>query len=200
MLIKKEFVERTNVTSVICRGFNNYFPIPSIGESKRAKFRTAVVLKKVDWLDPWGMYAPVFSRVVQNVSDTLAAAIQIDCPDVPSGFVGSFSELRDVEARLMTKDHEYQPIAPSEIRFFCDGEIVCRMDLEDWSDVGKIEPYALSYTYSFYSFDIKVDADVARVVRQQLESESCISEVVVFKEIDRPKWYWPLLTALRRLR
>lgn len=190
--------ERTHVTSAICRGFNNYFPVPSVGKDGHAKFRTAVVLKKVDWLDSWGMYAAVFSRIVQAVSETLTATMQIDCPDVPRGYVGSFTELNDVEARLMMEDPEYQPDAPSEIRFLRDDEVVCMMSFEDWSDVGKIEPYALSYTCAFYSSVSTVDTDVARVVRQQLESESCISAIGMFKELDRPKWYWPLLTALRR--
>lgn len=60
------------------------------------------------------------------------------------------------------EDSEFEENTPSEITFLKGGVPICLMMLEDWSDIGKIEPYTASYTYSFYCCDANMDMMISQ--------------------------------------
>ena len=71
------------------------------------------------------------------------------------------------------------------------------MELEDWSDVGKVEPYSCSYTFSFYSHDVNVNEKIGNELQKFLSSEKAISGVSEVYEVPQPKWYWPILNTIK---
>lgn len=71
------------------------------------------------------------------------------------------------------------------------------MTLEDWSDIGKVEPYSCSYTFSFYSCGGKIDALINDSIVAQLSQEADVCEVKTIHESASPKWYWPILNTIK---
>ena len=73
------------------------------------------------------------------------------------------------------------------------------MTLENWCDIGTIEPYACSYTFSFYSYDADINLKLTKVIVSLLKGKSKNCELSFFKERDYPQWYWPIVSFLRSL-
>ena len=188
---------KNKITAYVCSGFNNNFDVPKIDGTRRAVYRSAVIIKKVDWLDTWSAYEDIVCRIIQKVQSCLSSEIEIDYPEVSHGFVKSLPELRNVERTLSALDSEYSSEPLTEIRFLICGRQTCLMTLEDWSDIGKPEPYAISYTYSFYSYDATVDKQIRESIRAQLFAETAVGDVKEHQECAVPKWYWPLMDIFR---
>lgn len=176
-------MSRNKIKIFICRGFNDNFGVPEIDNGVRARYRTAVVVKKNDWRDEWDDYDALVWRIIQNVADDLSAEMKISCPEHESGYVTSLSQWREWYA-----ENENNVLdTPTEILFIKEGRTLCFMRFEDWSDVGKIEPYAVSYTYSFYSYDSSIDNKLAKSVRARLTDDLDAGEIIENKECPSPK-------------
>lgn len=182
---------------IICRGFNNNFDVPRVDGKGAAQFRTAIIIKKKDFYDGWEVYDAFLWRIVQRIISDLDATILIKCPESEFGLVKSLDELREWQKQQAAEDPDFGIDAPTEVRFFNRESFLCLMLLEDWSDIGKIEPYACSYTYSFYSYDVKVDAKVSASLERALDVDSEMVSVSHIQEEPFPKWYWPLINKLK---
>ena len=77
-------------------------------------------------------------------------------------------ELRAWQKQQDATDPEFGIDVPTEIRFIKGDDVLCLMTLEDWSDIGKVEPYSCSYTFSFYSYREKVHALINDSIVAQL--------------------------------
>ena len=94
-------------------------------------------------------------------------------------------------------DSELGIDVPTEIRFMKGTSTLCLMTLEDWSDIGKVEPCSCSYTFSFYSYENGMDKTVNDSIVTQLSQEEELGEIKAIQECASPKWYWPLLDMVR---
>ncbi len=190
-------MKRNKIKTYICHGFNNYFDVPDISSRCRATCRTAVVVKKVDFFDNWKVYDALVWRVIQRVATDLSAEMKIKCPDSKAGFVNSLSQWKRCQEDAAKEDSEFEENTPSEITFLKGGVPICLMMLEDWSDIGKIEPYAASYTYSFYCCDANMDMMISKAIKVQLSEEDEVGEICKYQEAPTPKWYWHLLDLIK---
>ena len=190
-------MKRNKIKTYICHGFNNYFDVPDISSRCRATCRTAVVVKKVDFFDNWKVYDALVWRVIQRVATDLSAEMKIKCPDSKAGFVNSLSQWKRCQEDAAKEDSEFEENTPSEITFLKGGVPICLMVLEDWSDIGKIEPYAASYTYSFYCCDANMDMMISKAIKVQLSEEDEVGEICKYQEAPTPKWYWHLLDLIK---
>lgn len=182
----------------ICHGFNNYCESPKFIGEHRVMFRTAVVIKKRDFYDEWDVYDDLFWRMVVAIATEIGDAYRIKVMDQTAPAFDSVSELRAWQSLQKETDSEFFPDPPGEIDLFSVGASICQMEFEDWSDIGKYEPYACSYTFSFYSYDENVNAKIGTVLQKFLSSEKAISGVLEVCEVPQPKWYWPLVNIARR--
>ena len=185
-------MKQDKINTCICRGFNGNFDIPLIGDGSRAKFRTAVVLKKINYNDDWEVYDGLFWRIVQKVSDRLSAELEIRCAVSGLESVESLLQWRKLQAEYPEEGID----TPVEINFVRGEKPVCVMKHEDWSDVGKIEPYAISYTYSFYSLNSAIDNAIAESIRVRLLESEEVGKVEKSVERSAPKWYWSIVNSV----
>lgn len=185
-------MKQDKINTCICRGFNGNFDIPLIGDGSRAKFRTAVVLKKINHNDDWEVYDGLFWRIVQKVSDRLSAELEIRCAVSGLESVESLLQWRKLQAEYPEEGID----TPVEINFVRGEKPVCVMKHEDWSDVGKIEPYAISYTYSFYSLNSAIDNAIAESIRVRLLESEEVGKVEKCVERSAPKWYWSIVNSV----
>lgn len=183
--------------SFICHGFNNYFESPKFIGEHRVVFRTAVVIKKRDFYDEWDVYDDLFWRMVVAVATEIADAYCIKVTDQTAPTFDSVSELRAWQTHQEEVDSEFVLDPPGEIDLFSESVPICHMELEDWSDIVKYEPYACSYTFSFYSYNGDVNAKIGNALHKFLSSDKEISAIFVVSESPRPKWYWPLLNIIK---
>lgn len=183
--------------SFICHGFNNYFESPKFIGEHRVVFRTAVVIKKRDFYDEWDVYDNLFWRMVVAVATEIADAYCIKVTDQTAPTFNSVSELRAWQTHQEEVDSEFVLDPPGEIDLFSESVPICHMELEDWSDIVKYEPYACSYTFSFYSYNGDVNAKIGNALHKFLSSDKEISAISVVNESPRPKWYWPLLNIIK---
>ena len=109
----------------------------------------------------------------------------------------SLEELRIWQKQQAATDPEFGIDLPTEIRFIKGDAVLCLMTFEDWSDIGKVEPYSCSYTFSFYSYEEKVDALIKDSIVAQLSQEENVCEVKTIQESTSPKWYWPILNTIK---
>lgn len=193
----RSVVNRNKTTCVLCHGFNNFFEPPKFDGENPATSRTAVVIKKCDFYDDWGVYDAMFWRIIQRISFGLNATIRIRFPESKSGEMKSLKELRAWRKQQAATDPEFGIDAPTEIRFIKGDSVLCFMTLEDWSDIGRIEPYSCSYTFSFYSYEKSVDALINDSIATQLSQEEAVAEVKTINELVSPKWYWPILNTIK---
>ena len=183
--------------SFICHGFNNHFESPKFIGEHRVVFRTAVVIKKRDFYDEWDVYDNLFWRMVVAVATEIADAYCIKVTDQTAPTFDSVSELRAWQTHQEEVDFEFVLDPPGEIDLFSESVPICHMELEDWSDIVKYEPYACSYTFSFYSYNGDVNAKIGNALHKFLSSDKEISAISVVNESPRPKWYWPFLDVLK---
>ncbi len=189
--------KRDKLTCVICRGFNKFFDVPKVDGKTPATFRTAFAIKMRDFDDEWGLYDALFWRIIHRITIDLNASIRILCPESETGEMQSLEELRIWQKEQAASDSEFGIDVPTEIRFLKGGSLLCLMSLEDWSDIGKPEPYSLSYTFSFYSYEKEIDESVNGSIASQLSIEKEAGEIKAFQECNSPKWYWPLLDIIK---
>jgi hypothetical protein len=182
----------------ICHGFNNYFEPPKFIGEHLVMLRTAVVIKKRDFYDEWDVYDDLFWRMVVAMTTEMADAYRIKVTDQTAPAFNSISELRAWQALQKETDSEFVPDPPAEIDLISAGTPICHMEFEDWSDIGKVEPYSCSYTFSFYSHDVNVNEKIGNELQKFLSSEKAISGIFEVYEVPQPKWYWPLVNIARR--
>lgn len=191
---------KSNITAILCRGFNKYFDVPLLGYRRKATCRTAVVVKKNDFHDEWSDYADLFVELIGRVAVALKARIGLRTSDMSAGVFPSVSKWREWCECQIASDPECFGLEPiTEVSFELGVQVSVLMSMEDWSDIGGDEPYSCSFTYSFYSCDRSVDEGVADVVRRFLESAAQVSTYKVVTESSSPKWYWRPLNALSAL-
>jgi len=190
-------VNKSKLTCVICRGFNKFFEAPKVDGKTTATSRTAIVVKKSDFYDEWDVYDAMFWRIVQRITFDLDATIRIRCPESESMEMKSLEELRAWQKQQAATDPEFGIDVPTEIRFIKGDDVLCLMTLEDWSDIGKVEPYSCSYTFSFYSYQGKVDALINDSIVAQLSQEEGVFEVKTIHESASTRWCWPILNTIK---
>ena len=190
-------VNRNKLTCIICRGFNKFFDLPKVDGKTPAPFRTAFTIKKRYFDEEWGSYDAFFWRVIQRISLDFNTSIRIRCPESEAGEMLSLAELRRWQKHQAATDSEFGIDVPTEIRFLKDDNLLCLMTLEDWSDIGKVEPYSCSYTFSFYSCENGIDKAVNDSIKAQLLSEKDVGEIKAVQECTSPQWYWPLLDVIK---
>ena len=183
--------------AVICRGFTNYCGMPKFIGNRRIMFRTSVVINKRDFFDEWDVYDDLFWRMVTAVLADVADGCRIKAMDQTAPLFDTFSEFRAWQARQKTLAPEFVVEPPGEIEFFSVDRPICLMEFEDWSDIVKHEPYACSFTFSFYSDNKNVDARIEDVLHRFLLADKEISEIATVNECPSPKWYWPLLNVMK---
>ena len=190
-------MKRSSGQSFICHGFNNYFEHQKFIGEHRVMFRTAVVVKKRDFYDEWDVYDDLFWRMVDVIVAEIADSYRIKVIDQRAPTFDSVSEFRAWQSLQKETDSEFVLDPPGEIDLFSAGVPICHMEFEDWSDIGKVEPYSCSYTFSFYSHDENVNAKIGKALHKFLSSDIDISGVSEIFELPRPKWYWPLLNVIK---
>ena len=190
-------MNKSKLICVICRGFNKFFDAPKAYGERLVAFRTAIVIKKHDFYDEWEVYDALFWRIVRSVARGLNASIRIRCPESESGEMHSLEELRDWQRDQTAIDSEFGIDVPTEIRFLQDDNLLCLMSLEDRSDIGNVEPYSSSYTFSFYSYENGIDKAVNDSIKAQLSQEEEAVEIRTAQECTSPKWYWPLFAKIK---
>ena len=190
-------MKKSNVQSFICHGFNNYCESPKFIGEHRVMFRTAVVFKERDFDDVWDVHDDLFWRMVNVIAAELADSYRIKVIDQTAPIFDSVSELRAWQSLQKETDSEFVLDPPAEIDLFSAGASICHMEFEDWLDIGKHEPYACSFTFSFYSYDENVNAKIGEVLQKFLSSEKAISGVSEVYEVPQPKWYWPILNTIK---
>ncbi len=190
-------MKKSNVQSFICHGFNNYCEPPKFIGGHRVMFRTAVVFKERDFDDVWDVHDDLFWRMVNVIVAELADSYRIKVIDQTAPIFDSVSELRAWQSLQKETDSEFVLDPPAEIDLFSAGAPICHMEFEDWSDIGKYEPYACSFTFSFYSHDENLNAKIGNVLHKFLSSEKEVSGVLEIYEAPRPKWHWPLLKIIK---
>lgn len=190
-------MNRNKIMCVICRGFNKFFDVPKVDGKALATFRTAIIIKKRGFYDEWEVYDALFWRIVRSVALGLNASVNIKCPGSESGEMHSLEELRDWQRQQAANDSEFMIDVPTEISFLRGNSPLCLMSLEDWSDIGKIEPYSCSYTFSFYSYGKGIDESINGSIMAQLSSEEEVGEINAVQECASPKWYWPFLAMIK---
>ena len=190
-------MNNNKLACVICRGFNKFFEAPKVDGKTTATSRTAIVVKKSDFYDEWDVYDAMFWRIVQRITFDLDATIKIRCPESESMEMKSLEELRAWQKQQAATDPEFGIDVPTEIRFIKGDDVLCLMTLEDWSDIGKVEPYSCSYTFSFYSYQEEVDALINDSIVAQLSQECGVCEVKTIHESPTPKWYWPVFNTIK---
>jgi len=132
---------------------------------------------------------PFFWRVIQRIALDLDASISIRHSESKTGEMQSLEELRTWQKQQTEKDLEFGIDVPTEIRFLRDGRLLCLTSLEDWSDIGKPEPYSLSYTFSFYSYEKEIDESINNSIAAQLSQDEEVGGFRTFQECNSPKWY-----------
>ena len=185
-----------NNNVIICNGFNQYFDVPKIDGHRSALFRTAIVIKKKDFFDEWKSYSIFFWEIIQAIVSRLLMKAYIE----NSIYISSSDDLKLWLKQQRTIKSEYFFSPPAKI-IFSDKEenLKILMTLENWFDIGKIEPYACSYTFSFYSYEADMNLRLTEVIIIALTNKSKNCDIVFFKECDSPKWYWPIASFLRSL-
>ena len=181
----------------ICHGFNNYFDLPKAIGGRRMTLRTAVVIKKRDFFDEWDVYDDLFWRMTERVSAEISDRICIKTLDVTAPTFDSLPELRAWQSQQKLSDSEFVIEPPGEIWFYSRGDLVCRMMFENWSDIVKHEPYACSFTFSFYSDNLKINFRIGEILQAFLSAAPEISNATTVQEAPSPKWYWPLMDRLK---
>lgn len=184
-------------TAVICRGFNNYCDMPKFIGKRRIMFRTSVVIKKRNCFDEWDVYDDLFWRMETAVSVAVADGCRIKAMDQTAPIFCAFSEFRAWQSEQKASDPEFVVEPPGEIEFFSVDKPICLMEFEDWSDIVKHEPYACSFTFSFYSDNKNVNARIEALLHRFLLADKEISEITTVNECPSPKWYWPLLNVMK---
>lgn len=190
-------VNKNKLTCTICHGFNNHFDVPRVGGKKTATHRTAVVIKKCDFYDEWDLYDDLFWRMVPVIAAEIADSYRIKVMDRAAPVFDTVLDLRKWQAQQKESDSEFILEPPGEIDLLFEGNQICHIGFEDWSDIVKYEPYASSFTFSFYSANEDVDAKIADALHKFLSSEKGISKISVVDESPSPKWYWPLLSVIK---
>ena len=190
-------MKKSNVQSFICHGFNNYCESPKFIGEHRVMFRTAVVFKERDFDDVWDVHDDLFWRMVNVIVAELADSYRIKVIDQTAPIFCAFSEFRAWQSEQKASDPEFVVEPPGEIEFFSVDKPICLMEFEDWSDIVKHEPYACSFTFSFYSDNKNVDARIEDVLHRFLLADKEISEIATVNECPSPKWYWPLLNVMK---
>lgn len=183
--------------AVICQGFNNHFKAPKDIGGMPVQFRTAVVIKKRDFFDEWEVYDALFWRITGRVSEEISDSIRISVFDCETKPFTTLSKLRAWQAQQQISDSEFVLEPPREIEFFSENKPVCLMELEDWSDIGKPEPYACSFTFSFYCSSIITNAKVKDAINEQLTKDPEISGITTEFESKAPRWYWPIINTIK---
>ncbi len=183
---------------IICHGFNPYFSVPKLG-GIHAKFRTAIVLKFPNPHNNWYLVENEAYRILQHVADALLSTIKINFSDSNVKIMHSIQEVKEWEFKQKQHDSDFVETPPSKILYEKKEKCICLALLEDWSDIGKIEPYNLSYTYSFYSMEQHVDQCITSAIFAQLKSDVESLDVEVVWEMKKKQWYWPLLDVLRKV-
>ncbi len=184
--------------SFICHGFNTYCKSPKFIGGQRVMYRTAVVIKNHDFDEEWALYDDLFWRMLSVIAAEIADSYCIKMIDQTAPTFDSVSELRAWQSLQKESDSEFFLGGPGEIDFFSAGFLICHMVFEDWSDVVKPETYAISFTFSFYSYDKNVNAKIGNVLQKFLSSEESITEIAEFFESPHPKWYWCLLNIIKK--
>lgn len=182
---------------MICHGFNNYCESPKFIGDRRVIFRTAVIFKKRDPYDRWDVYDDLFWRLITEIVSVVADEICIKLMDKTAPTCGTLSELRTWQSRQKLLDTEFVLEPPGEIVMFDKGSPVCLMWFEDWSDVVIHEPYACSFTFSFYSDNRLLNDRIGEIIRQFLLADIEISDITTVRESPTYKWYWPLLNVIK---
>lgn len=159
--------------------------------------RTAIVLKKRDFFDKWNVYDGLFWRMVERVSVDISDKIRIKTLDEETPIFNSLSEFRAWQSQQKLSDSEFVIEPPSEMEFYSKGCLVCLMKFENWSDIVKHEPYACSFTFSFYSDNLRVNYRIGESLQAFLSATPEISRTTNIKESPAPKWYWPLIDTLK---
>ena len=191
---------KNDLVTFLCRGFNRYFDVPRLCHGRKAVFRTAVVTKKKDFHDEWHDYDALIVDAAERVSAALGAQMEVRVSELSAGPFPSFANWREWCDRQMDVDPEcIGPEPITEVWFKTGGDVVGLMSWEDWSDVGKFEPYAVSYTYSFYSLDADVDEKIFLCLSGLLDQHESVSSVSHVVESHSPRWYWKPLDFLRSL-
>ena len=112
--------------------------------------------------------------------------------------INSSDDLKHWLKQQRTIKSEYFFSPPVEIVFFDKKENhKVLMTLENWCDIGKIEPYACSYTFSFYSYEADMNLKLKEVIVSVLKGKSKNCELSFFNECHYPKWYWPIISFFR---
>lgn len=181
----------------ICHGFNNYFEPPKLIGEHQVMFRTAIVIKKRDSYDEWYVYDDLFWRMMGAIVAKVADSYRIKVIDQTAPTFDSASELREWQSLQKATDSEFVLDPPGEIDLFSADAPICHIELEDWSDIVEHEPYACSFTFSFYSDSKNVNAEIDEALRRFLSTDKEVSEVTTVNEYPAPKWYWPLLRVVK---
>lgn len=191
---------KNDIETFICRGFNRYFDVPSMTKGKKACARTAVVVKKKSFYDGWHDYSELFVEIAERVSLALGAQITVEVSDSSAGPFISFAQWREWCNQQQDLDPECIGLEPiTRVLYSIDSDIACLMSLEDWSDVGGVEPYACSFTYSFYSCDPEIDDRIAQCLNELLGEFNGASSAAIVVEASSPRWYWRPLDFLRTI-
>lgn len=190
-------MNKSKLICVICRGFNKFFDAPKADGRTPVTFRTAIVIKKRDFYDEWDVYDALFWRIIQRITIDLNASIRIICPESETGEMQSLEELRTWQKKQAASDPEFGMDVPTEIRFMKGTSILCLMTLEDWSDIGKVEPYSCSYTFSFYSYEKEIDESINGSIKAQLSNEEEVGEIRTAQECTSPQWYWSIFAMIK---
>ena len=184
-------------TAFICHGFNNYFALPKANGGRRMTLRTAIVIKKRDFFDEWNVYDDLFWRMVERVSVDISDKIRIKTLDEETPIFDSLPEFRAWQSQQKLSDTEFITEPPSEVEFYSNDYLVCLMKFENWSDIVKHEPYACSFTFSFYSDNLRVNYRIGTLLQDFLSATPEISSTTNITESPAPKWYWPLIDTLQ---
>ena len=159
--------------------------------------RTAVVIKKRDFFDEWDVYDSFFWLMLESLSNKIADKMRIKALGCDSRTFATLDELRTWQAQQKSFDPEFDLEPPCEIEFFSEGCLVSMMKFENWSDIVKHEPYACSFTFSFYSDNLKTNAQIGDSLQHCLSSSQEITNVTHVQEEPEPKWFWPVMATLK---
>ena len=181
----------------ICHGFNKFFDVPKATGGRHMALRTAVVIKKRDFFDEWDVYDSLFWLMLKSVADKISDKMRIKAFGCGSRTFDTLDELRIWQTQQKSFDPEFDLEPPCEIEFFSEGYLVSLMRFENWSDIVKHEPYACSFTFSFYSDNMKINAWIGEGLQDFLSANSEISNVTHVHEEPAPKWYWPVMERLK---
>ena len=186
---------KNKINAYICQGFSPFFIPIKMDLFRKSKFRTALIVKRVSFLDDFSIYATFFKSIIEFFLEKFETKVEFSNNHYIA--IKTYNNLLDLMSSVSIKNKAQRTYNPIKFKFIKDRNTNFILSVEDWTDIDQIDVYNSSWVLSFYSNKENINNEIIKYINEFINKNS--NTVNIVKRIDefkQPNLIWFFLNNL----